>query len=96
MIFPTAPELHTSLNWTPGPSSPLSPGINHQQPAMARRFFVGGNWKMNGNKESLEQLITTLNTASLDDQTGNPDWWAAAGLDATLPYNYPLLAVFSK
>lgn len=26
---------------------------------------------MNGNKESLEQLITTLNTASLHDQTGN-------------------------
>ncbi|MEQ2224874.1 triosephosphate isomerase [Ilyodon furcidens] len=36
---------------------------------MARRFFVGGNWKMNGTKESLEELITTLNTADLDDQT---------------------------
>ncbi|XP_031732337.1 triosephosphate isomerase A [Anarhichas minor] len=34
-----------------------------------RSFFVGGNWKMNGNRESLEQLISTLNTASLDDQT---------------------------
>lgn len=26
---------------------------------------------MNGDKESLEALITTLNTASLHDQTGN-------------------------
>ncbi|KAM9838643.1 triosephosphate isomerase [Aulostomus maculatus] len=33
-----------------------------------RRFFVGGNWKMNGNKESLEALITCLNTASLDER----------------------------
>ncbi|XP_059205703.1 triosephosphate isomerase A [Centropristis striata] len=34
-----------------------------------RRFFVGGNWKMNGNKESLTELMTTLNTASLHDET---------------------------
>ncbi|XP_032391131.1 triosephosphate isomerase [Etheostoma spectabile] len=34
-----------------------------------RSFFVGGNWKMNGSKESLDQLIGTLNTASLHDQT---------------------------
>ncbi|XP_034071009.1 triosephosphate isomerase A [Gymnodraco acuticeps] len=34
-----------------------------------RNFFVGGNWKMNGNKESLEELISILNTASLHDQT---------------------------
>ncbi|KAG8004926.1 Triosephosphate isomerase [Nibea albiflora] len=50
-----------------------------------RRFFVGGNWKMNGNKESLEELITTLNTASLDDQTGQwcvalpPSIWTLLG-----------------
>lgn len=36
-----------------------------------RKFFVGGNWKMNGNKESLGELISTLNTASLHDETGN-------------------------
>ncbi|XP_078810999.1 triosephosphate isomerase isoform X2 [Oryzias latipes] len=34
-----------------------------------RRFFVGGNWKMNGNKESLEELMSTLNTASLHEDT---------------------------
>ncbi|XP_063041542.1 triosephosphate isomerase A [Engraulis encrasicolus] len=35
----------------------------------ARQFFVGGNWKMNGDKKSLGDLITTLNTAALNDQT---------------------------
>ncbi|KAA0710022.1 Triosephosphate isomerase A [Triplophysa tibetana] len=35
----------------------------------ARKFFVGGNWKMNGDKESLGELIMTLNTASLHDET---------------------------
>lgn len=37
----------------------------------ARKFFVGGNWKMNGDKKSLGDLITTLNTAALHDETGN-------------------------
>ncbi|XP_054620585.1 triosephosphate isomerase isoform X1 [Dunckerocampus dactyliophorus] len=36
---------------------------------MARRFFVGGNWKMNGDKESLDALIGSLNAASLHDDT---------------------------
>ena len=36
----------------------------------SRKFFVGGNWKMNGNKESLGELMTTLSTASLNDETG--------------------------
>uniref|UniRef100_A0A3Q3QB04 Triosephosphate isomerase n=1 Tax=Monopterus albus TaxID=43700 RepID=A0A3Q3QB04_MONAL len=35
----------------------------------SRRFFVGGNWKMNGNKGSLGELIATLNNASLHEQT---------------------------
>ncbi|KTF87625.1 hypothetical protein cypCar_00035444 [Cyprinus carpio] len=35
----------------------------------SRKFFVGGNWKMNGDKESLGELIMTLNTASLNDET---------------------------
>nr|XP_057902832.1 triosephosphate isomerase [Doryrhamphus excisus]XP_057902833.1 triosephosphate isomerase [Doryrhamphus excisus]XP_057902834.1 triosephosphate isomerase [Doryrhamphus excisus]XP_057902835.1 triosephosphate isomerase [Doryrhamphus excisus] len=36
---------------------------------MARRFFVGGNWKMNGDKECLDALIGSLNAASLHDDT---------------------------
>ncbi|XP_058474547.1 triosephosphate isomerase [Solea solea] len=35
----------------------------------SRRFFVGGNWKMNGNKESLLEVMNTLNTASLHEDT---------------------------
>ncbi|KAJ8000058.1 hypothetical protein DPEC_G00200900 [Dallia pectoralis] len=35
----------------------------------SRKFFVGGNWKMNGDKRSLGDLISTLNTASLHDET---------------------------
>ncbi|KAG1946775.1 triosephosphate isomerase [Pimephales promelas] len=35
----------------------------------SRKFFVGGNWKMNGDKETLGELIMTLNTASLNDET---------------------------
>ncbi|KAG9355772.1 hypothetical protein JZ751_000613, partial [Albula glossodonta] len=34
-----------------------------------RRFFVGGNWKMNGDKKSLGDLINTLNTAQLNSET---------------------------
>ncbi|KAJ3597638.1 hypothetical protein NHX12_001155 [Muraenolepis orangiensis] len=33
---------------------------------MSRKFFVGGNWKMNGDKKSLGELIQTLNSAKLD------------------------------
>lgn len=51
---------------------PLLSGYQASAAAMAqRRFFVGGNWKMNGNKESLEELMSTLNTASLHEDTGN-------------------------
>nr|P00941.1 RecName: Full=Triosephosphate isomerase; Short=TIM; AltName: Full=Methylglyoxal synthase [Latimeria chalumnae] len=30
-----------------------------------RKFFVGGNWKMNGDKKSLGELIQTLNAAKV-------------------------------
>ncbi|PWZ00216.1 Triosephosphate isomerase [Testicularia cyperi] len=35
---------------------------------MARTFFVGGNWKMNGSLESTKSLIKTLTDAKLDSQ----------------------------
>ncbi|XP_029985276.1 triosephosphate isomerase [Sphaeramia orbicularis] len=35
----------------------------------SRRFFVGGNWKMNGTRESLAELMTHLNTSNLHEQT---------------------------
>ncbi|PSR78092.1 triosephosphate isomerase [Coniella lustricola] len=33
---------------------------------MARKFFVGGNWKMNGTVSSVKELVKTLNDAKLD------------------------------
>lgn len=27
-----------------------------------RKFFVGGNWKMNGNKQSIDGIVAFLNS----------------------------------
>nr|6NEE_A Chain A, TRIOSEPHOSPHATE ISOMERASE [synthetic construct]6NEE_B Chain B, TRIOSEPHOSPHATE ISOMERASE [synthetic construct] len=35
----------------------------------SRKFFVGGNWKMNGTLESIKALVETLNSAQLDPNT---------------------------
>lgn len=37
---------------------------------MTRKFFVGGNWKMNGDKKSLGELIQTMNEAKVDSNVG--------------------------
>uniref|UniRef100_A0A8C3SVF8 Triosephosphate isomerase n=1 Tax=Chelydra serpentina TaxID=8475 RepID=A0A8C3SVF8_CHESE len=34
-----------------------------------RKFFVGGNWKMNGDKKSLGELIHTLNSGKIPADT---------------------------
>lgn len=31
------------------------------------KFFVGGNWKCNGTKDSITKLVTELNSAKLED-----------------------------
>jgi len=36
---------------------------------MARQFFVGGNFKMNGSSETLKSIVTRLNDAKLDPNT---------------------------
>ncbi|KAH3685297.1 hypothetical protein WICPIJ_003771 [Wickerhamomyces pijperi] len=36
---------------------------------MARKFLVGGNFKLNGSKESIKEIVERLNTASLDPNT---------------------------
>ncbi|KAG9118427.1 triosephosphate isomerase [Ceratobasidium sp. 392] len=36
---------------------------------MARKFFVGGNFKMNGTVESIKKIIEGLNAANLDSNT---------------------------
>ena len=35
-----------------------------------RKFFVGGNWKMNGNFSSINGIIKFLNEKELDSKTG--------------------------
>ncbi|XP_020361160.2 triosephosphate isomerase A [Oncorhynchus kisutch] len=52
-----------------GPCRRFSSIIYRPAIMSSRTFFVGGNWKMNGDKKSLGDLITTLNTASLHDET---------------------------
>ncbi|XP_072333693.1 triosephosphate isomerase-like [Scyliorhinus torazame] len=37
---------------------------------MTRKFFVGGNWKMNGNRKTLTELVCSINKAKINDQTG--------------------------
>ncbi|KAH7338391.1 Triosephosphate isomerase [Rhizoctonia solani] len=36
---------------------------------MARKFFVGGNFKMNGTIKSIQEIIENLNNAKLDSNT---------------------------
>nr|GFA99223.1 triosephosphate isomerase, chloroplastic [Tanacetum cinerariifolium] len=33
-------------------------------------FFVGGNWKCNGTKDSIKQLVSDLNSATLEPDVG--------------------------
>lgn len=47
--------------------------------APSRKFFVGGNWKMNGRKKCLGELICTLNAAKLPADTGELRLEEAAG-----------------
>jgi len=37
---------------------------------MGRKFFVGGNWKMNGNKASIDPIIDFLSKGPLDPNAG--------------------------
>lgn len=37
---------------------------------MSRKFFVGGNWKMNGTKSSIDEIVLFLTEGPLDDQVG--------------------------
>lgn len=34
---------------------------------MARTFFVGGNFKLNGSKQSIKEIVERLNTASIPE-----------------------------
>jgi hypothetical protein len=36
-------------------------GSSEEVPTKGRKYLVGGNWKCNGTKESVEKLVETLN-----------------------------------
>ena len=35
-----------------------------------RKFFVGGNWKMNGNLAKIDELVKMLNDGGVNANTG--------------------------
>lgn len=38
--------------------------------ARERKFFVGGNWKMNGSKSSIDGIVEFLKTGPLSQESG--------------------------
>jgi len=38
--------------------------------ASGRKFFAGGNWKMNGSKKEIDGIISFLKQGPLDPNTG--------------------------
>uniref|UniRef100_A0A2P2L0N7 Triosephosphate isomeraseic-like n=1 Tax=Rhizophora mucronata TaxID=61149 RepID=A0A2P2L0N7_RHIMU len=48
-------------------SSPRKPSGGVVAMAGTGTFFVGGNWKCNGTKESISKLVSDLNSAKLED-----------------------------
>ena len=38
--------------------------------ASGRDFFVGGNWKMNGSKASIDEILHFLKEAEVPENTG--------------------------
>ncbi|XP_075211743.1 triose phosphate isomerase [Lycorma delicatula] len=40
--------------------------LGSQLVKMSRKFFVGGNWKMNGDKKSIEEIVKFLTCGPLD------------------------------
>merc|ERR1712029_999970 len=60
-IFPshtTSPKTHSSIIQ-----------INQNTAKMGRQFFVGGNFKMNGNIKSIKEIVQNINDAKLDPNT---------------------------
>jgi len=35
-----------------------------------RKFFVGGNWKMNGSKASIDEIVKFMNEKGVNPKTG--------------------------
>ena len=45
--------------------------INSKSYKPTRKFFVGGNWKMNGTQSKIDDLIQMLNGKGQSEKTGN-------------------------
>ena len=41
---------------------------------MGRKFFVGGNWKMNGSKSEIDAILSWLSEGSIDPNTEVSSW----------------------
>lgn len=52
------------------PTTVIFRGKQHFAVMTGRKFFVGGNWKLNGDKKSIEELANILNKAKLNPDTG--------------------------
>ena len=52
---------------------------------MERKFFVGGNWKMNGSKANIDGILKTLAEGELSPSTGLCSKWSQIQLAHTLP-----------
>uniref|UniRef100_A0A4W2I5B1 Triosephosphate isomerase n=1 Tax=Bos indicus x Bos taurus TaxID=30522 RepID=A0A4W2I5B1_BOBOX len=61
--------LYISGQWTRGRAAPDLQRACSSAMAPSRKFFVGGNWKMNGRKNNLGELINTLNAAKVPADT---------------------------
>ena len=57
---------------------------------MGRKFFVGGNWKMNGDKASIDTIIAFLKAGPLDPNTGKLSfrWSVSFNFQSYLHHGY--------
>lgn len=62
---------------------------------MTRKFFVGGNWKMNGDKKSLGELIQTMNGGKVDPNVGMWLLLTPSPFLNGVQYFWPLVSIFS-
>lgn len=58
-----------------------------------RKFFVGGNWKMNGSKGMIDVILDTLNGGNLNTDTGN--YFALIYWDTCVDLNMYSMKLFS-
>lgn len=67
--------------------------------SVKRKFFVGGNWKMNGCTSSIDGLVATLNEGQKDPDVGKQRTCTMAPAQFPHPSDYvdflkPVLIAF--